>query len=66
MRSKEVTVTVRVLDPAYLDAAADALSDRGMRVHWRKRDKRGAMIGGSVLPALIDVLKLVVGCEVTQ
>lgn len=64
--TKEVPVLVRVLDVACLDAAADALTDRGMRVFWRKRGGDQGLISGSIAPALLPTLRLVGGCRVLR
>ena len=64
--TREVPVSVRVLDAAHLDAAADALADRGMRVFFRKRAATEGLVVGTIRRALLPQLELVGGCLVRE
>ena len=58
-----VNVTIIVDNPAYLDAAADALQARGMIVHYRSKRPRYATVVGSISLLLLPRLALVGGCR---
>lgn len=63
---KQLQVSVRVHNAAFLDAAADALSDRGMVVFFRKRVKSEGLVVGEIASSRLSSLMLVGGCDVRR